>query len=231
MLLLALTGYGQTKSGERKMLTDTEHLIRQYQVEAQKGWDANNEALARVYYDSIRSSVIGSFIGAHTFRTLDNKQVKLESLSKPLLLITSATWCAGCVSEIPALNKVAKEYADKVTFIVLFHDTNDGKLLNLAKKYSGSIVLVPSVKKLEDVHTLDIAGFRHILGYPTSYLINTERKIVGFSQGTAVPMTYTNDKGEEVTTTQEQANAINYKSLKEQVEQLLSEESEIKSTK
>lgn len=231
MLFLALAGYGQVKTTYRKMLTDTEPAIRQYRVEEQKAWDAKNESLALAYRDSVQYSIIGAYIEDHTFRTLDNREVKLGSLNKPLLLITSATWCAGCVSEIPALNKVAKEYADRVAFIVLFHDTKDEKLIKLAKKFSSPVLLIPSVKKEEDDHTVAISGFRHILGYPTNYLIDTERKIIGFSQGAAVPMTYTNEKGEEVTTTQEQANAINYKSLREQVEQLLSEESAMKSTK
>lgn len=221
LLLLALTGYGQAKTTDRRMLTDTEPAIRQYRVEEQKAWEAKNESLALAYRDSMQHSIIGSYIEDHTFRTLDGKEVKLRNLNKPLLLITSATWCAPCVSEIPALNKVAKEYADKVAFIVLFHDTKDEKLMKLAKKFSSPVMLVPSVKKEEDELTVAISGFRYILGYPTNYLIDPERRIIGFSQGAAVAMTYINEKGEGVTTTQEQANELNYAKLKEQAEQLL----------
>ncbi|MBX0333878.1 hypothetical protein K3G39_11585 [Pontibacter sp. HSC-14F20] len=134
MLLLALTGYDQVKSADRKMLTVTEPVITQFKVKEQKAWDAGNKSLALAYSDSVRYSIIGAYIDNHTFRTLDNRDVKLESLDKPLLLINSATWCAGCVSEVPVLNKVAKEFADKVTFVVLFHDNKDEKLFELAKK-------------------------------------------------------------------------------------------------
>lgn len=144
MLLLALTAYGQGKPSEKRMFADTERSVKQYRVEAQKAWDANNEALARTYYDSIRYSIIGSYVDNHTFTTLNKNKAALGDIKKPIMLITSASWCQPCIAEVPALNRLVEEYKDKITFIVVFQDMVGKRLTKLAAKYDKKMILVPA---------------------------------------------------------------------------------------
>ncbi|WP_162427854.1 TlpA family protein disulfide reductase [Pontibacter pudoricolor] len=219
-VLCSFSGFGQDNSGVRKF-SDTEKAIIRYRTLTQQAWEANNEKLALSYMDSVKISIVGSYVDSHTFKTMGDKKVSLESLKKPVLLITSATWCAPCIGEILALNKVAEEYSDRVDFLVLFHDAKNEKLEKVVKQYGNAVSVVASEKKEEDPHTLDIAGFRHITGYPTNYSIDRERRIIAYSQGAAVARTYDNGKGETITITKERADELNYIRLKEEVEHLI----------
>ncbi|WP_189319390.1 TlpA family protein disulfide reductase [Leeuwenhoekiella nanhaiensis] len=41
-------------------------------------------------------------------------------MDKPILLLTSATWCPPFWGEIPTLNKLAKKYDGELELFVLF---------------------------------------------------------------------------------------------------------------
>lgn len=219
-ILCSLSGFSQTNTEHRKF-SDTEKEIVRYRTLCQAAWDKNEATLALSYTDSVKLSIVGSYVDEHTFKTVDNKLVSFESINKPVFLITSATWCSPCMAEIPALNKVAAEFSDRVTFLVLFHDSVDTKLAKVVKKYDSMISVVPSERKEEDEHTLSISGFKHITGYPSNYSISTDRRITAYSQGATVASTYVNEKGEKVTVTKQQADEINYIRLKGEVEELI----------
>lgn len=219
-ILCSLIGFSQNKSELRKF-SDTERHIIRYRDLSQQAWDMNDQKLALSYSDSTEFIIVGSYVDGHTFKTMGNKIVSLNNLEKPVLLITSATWCAPCVAEIPALNRVAAEFSDRISFVVLFHDEKDEKLAKFVKQYGRSISVVPTENRTDATTTLSISGFRHITGYPTNYSISTDKKIVAYSQGAAVAMTYENEKGEKITTTKAQAEELNYARLKEEAEFLL----------
>lgn len=52
---------------------------------------------------------------------LDGKEVKLrEKLDgKPIVLNIWASWCPPCVNELPCFEKAAREYGDKVNFMMV----------------------------------------------------------------------------------------------------------------
>ncbi|MBD1398174.1 TlpA family protein disulfide reductase [Pontibacter sp. JH31] len=221
--LWALTGYSQGKTTDRKSFSGIQPRLVHYRTLVEKAWKDKDEQLALAYSDSVKYSIIGSYTDNHTFVTLDNRQVALGKTIKPVMLVTSATWCGPCMFEIPALNKVAEEYADKVEFVVLFQDMAGEKLANTAKKYGKQILVVPSQKQAEGVSVLSVSGFRHITGFPTNYLINSQNKIINYSQGAFMPMTYLDENGRKVTMTKEEAETRNYEKLKEEAEMLLRE--------
>lgn len=223
LVLCALAGYGQDETKGRKTFSSIQPQLARYRALVEKAWEDKDEQLARAYADSVKHSIIGSYTDNHIFTTLTKQQIELERIKKPVMLITSATWCGPCMFEIPALNKVAEEYAGKVEFVVLFQDMEGEKLLKTAKKYGKQILVVPSQEQSEGVSVLSVSGFRHITGFPTNYLINGQNKIINYSQGAFMPMTYIDESGKEVTMTGEEANAKNYQKLKEEVEFLLSE--------
>jgi thiol-disulfide isomerase/thioredoxin len=219
-ILCSFIGFGQNKNAIKKF-SDTEQEIIRYRDLTNQAWEQHKEKLALSYMDSVKFSIVGSYVDEHTFNTVDGRVVSLKNLQKPVLLITSATWCAPCIAEIPALNKVAAEFAEKVTFVVLFHDTEDEKLAKVVNQYSNLISLVASEQKEANIHALRIAGFNHITGYPTNYSINLDKKIIAYSQGAAVPMTSFNAQGEKVIVTQARADELNYGKLKEEAQNLI----------
>lgn len=223
-VFVAIISFAQDNENpsNKRYFSDTEKIIKKYREDCQKYYDVNDVENARKYYDSINYVTNGSYIKDYTFETYDNKTYKTSKLKKPLFLMTSASWCKPCRVEVPALNKVVEEYYEQVDFVVLFWDKLES-LKRLAPDYNEKIYLVPSKNSGSNMTTLDINGFRHITGYPKTYLISTENRIVENFGGAAVPQTYTDENGKEKIITSKDAFDMNYKTLKNEVKKLLKE--------
>ena len=205
---------------EKKLFAETENQIKKYREDSQKYWDKNDSENALKYGDSIKSLIVNSYIKDYVFKSVDSKNYSTSDRKKPLFLQVTASWCAPCKFEVPALNKVVEKYSDEVDFVLLFWDTQSD-LEKLAPNYNKNIILIPSQEKQSEPTTIDISGFRHIMGFPTNYLITRDNKIINFSQGAMIPTTYTNQNGEEVTITKEEANQKNYERLETEIKELL----------
>jgi thiol-disulfide isomerase/thioredoxin len=168
--------------------------------------------LGRTLFDSlVNNCVKGKYLSNYSFKTYNKKTIQTDQVSKPILLLTSATWCAPCWAEIPTLNKLAEEYSNDIQFIVLFADQKRN-LKKMAAKYDSNIWLIPSINRPTDKWSVRISGFNHLLDYPTGYLINTDKKILDLTSGAAYP----NDN-----MTWDQANEINEKKLRSFIEPVL----------
>lgn len=204
-----------------KKFSDTEAGIKKYREDSQKYWDKNDRENAMKYDDSIDVLVKNSFLENYKFTAVDSSVFDMSKTKKPLFLQVTASWCAPCKAEIPALNKVVKKYKDKVDFVLLFWDSQKD-LKRLAPEYNPNIVLVPSDKKSDEPTTIEISGFRHITGFPTNYLVSTNNEIINYTSGAVVPGTYKNpETDEDVTVTEEDANKINFERLENEIIQLL----------
>ncbi len=145
---------------------------------------SSNDAamLDDIVYNCIRDKYISNY----DFTSIDGKTISTDKIEKPIVLLTAATWCAPCWGEIPALNKLVEKYNDKVEFIMLFWDKDEG-VKRMAKKLDKRIFLVPSKEKLSDRSSIRISGFIHKLDYPSAYLITGKKKILDFKRGALSP--------------------------------------------
>ena len=123
-----------------------------------------------------------------TFKDLDGKDTALGQYKGKVVLVNFwATWCEPCQVEIPWLIEMQQKYADK-GFTILGVDVDD----------EGKDAVVPFVRKerfnvngqklpmnypilLGNDATAD--KFGGLLGYPTSFLISRDGKIVKKVQG------------------------------------------------
>lgn len=206
---------------EKKLFADTESQIKKYREDSQKYWEKNDSENALKYRDSIKSVILNSYIKDYEFKTVDSTNYNTAERKKPLFLQVTASWCAPCKFEVPALNKIVEKYSDEVDFVLLFWDTQSD-LEKLAPDYNKDIILIPSQEKQsEPTAIIDISGFRHIMGFPTNYLITTDNQIINFSQGAMIPTTFTDQNGKEITITKEDANQKNYERLETEIIDLL----------
>jgi len=162
--------------------------------------------LGRNLFDSLVNNCIkGRYLSSYEFRTLKKNTINTKEFSKPILLVTSASWCAPCYGEIPTLNKIANKYFDKLQIIVLFADQKN-KMKKMATRYDDNIILIPALSPPSDQRTLSlsISGFDHMLDFPTIYLIDADKRILDISRGAAFPSDKMN---------WEEVNRINEKNL------------------
>ena len=104
-------------------------------------------------------------------QTISGKTIKTKKLSGKVLVINLwYTGCAPCVAEIPALNKLVKEYNDKnVVFLAIARDTKE-KLNSQflpAHKFDFTIVA-------DGDNVIDKIGQT---GFPTTYVVDKNGKI------------------------------------------------------
>ena len=89
------------------------------QAQPQASATAAPEAGAGVLDRSHKGSELPDFV----LKDADGKEAKLASFKgKPLLVNLWATWCAPCVAELPALDKLAQDRAGALTVLAVSQD-------------------------------------------------------------------------------------------------------------
>lgn len=152
------------------------HLPK-YRKHADKAYRKQNIERADFLFDSLVNHCLkGSRLDNFQVKDLKKKNINLDQFNKPVYLITSSSWVVNTEGEIPALNKLADQYQDQVDFVMLFwdkHETTEG----LAKKYSKNIKIL-YVDELQNNSPYVIRMMKHSLGFPTSFLLDKDKKII-----------------------------------------------------
>ncbi len=153
--------------------------------------DGDTETTKELSYKLVNNCIKGKYLSNHTFKKLNKELLSTDSIIKPMVITIAAPWCPPCWSEIDALNVLVDKYSDQIEFIVLFWDKKNN-IKKMATEYDKRIHLVASNKAYEEHQENPDYGnaFKHNLGVPNSYIIDTEKKIVNFSMGAVYPDEY-----------------------------------------
>jgi thiol-disulfide isomerase/thioredoxin len=123
-----------------------------------------------------------------TFKNLDGKDVPLSGYKGKVVLVNFwATWCEPCQIEIPWLIEMQQKYSAK-GFTVLGVDVDD-EGNNVVSAYTSKERFNVNGQKLPMNYPVlrgnDAVAdkFGGLLGYPTSFLISRDGKIVKKTQG------------------------------------------------
>jgi thiol-disulfide isomerase/thioredoxin len=123
-----------------------------------------------------------------TFKDLDGKDVRLDSFKGRVVLVNFwATWCEPCQVEIPWLIEMQEKYSSR-GFTVLGVDVDD-EGNNTVSAYTAKERFNVNGQKLPMNYPVlrgnDAVAdkFGGLLGYPTSFLISRDGKIVKKVQG------------------------------------------------
>lgn len=116
---------------------------------------------------SADTPAIGQIAPDFTLRSTDGDTISLSDLRGHVVLVNFwATWCVPCKQELPAIDKVARRYAQQ-GFAVLGVDDRDqdDDVIAFARQIGVSFPLLLDSKGAT-------AGRYHLVGVPTSFLID-----------------------------------------------------------
>ena len=168
--------------------------------------------------NNFRDSLVGAQIGNYKFQDYYGSNVNLLEDSKPVLLESFASWCAPCISSIPALNKLSEDYP-QVRFVVVAHDTPD-KLKEYAKKFNSNIHVIPSEREVNasGFIKLEVGEFQSVFPFPATISISSNGKIQNVLLGAPRAGTYGGK-----TITLEEVHEANMMRLSRVLDKLISE--------
>lgn len=189
-LLVILTIFSTGFSYSQQELTNFSEALAlhlpKYKQHADKAYRTNNLERAEFLFDSlVNYSLKGSRLDNFQVRDLKKNVVSLDEFKRPVYLTTYASWIVPTEGEIPALNKLAEKYSGEVDFILLFWDTRE-TAKELAKKYHPSITVL-YVDELKNRSPYVIKMMKHSLGFPTSFLLNKEKRIMDIRRKVSHP--------------------------------------------
>ncbi|UOB18231.1 TlpA family protein disulfide reductase [Abyssalbus ytuae] len=185
--------------------------IRKYNIQSDDAYENRDLERGKSLFDSlVKNHLRGTILDNYRFKRFeDDSYFRLNTIHKPFVLLTTASWCVVPEDQIAAINLLADEYADQVEFIILFWD-RVGNILDLSLQYSEKIPVIYFDEKYNrDPQT--IKTLKHSLGLPLCFYADQDRKIIDITRG-GVFLPYD---------TKEDLYSINYNVFKNSVDNLI----------
>lgn len=159
-----------------------EKNIKEYSLKSKKAYFKKDYYYAGFLLDSFIGNVIkGSYLDNFNMKRTSGKNLQIYQSKKPIVLLSYTSWCTPGIGEIPALNQIAQNYSDKIDFIVLFWNSKRAARES-SKKYSNKIIIV-YVDEKENKNDHIIKVLKHSLGFPTTFFIDADKKILDVRRG------------------------------------------------
>tara|TARA_R110002072_G_scaffold72354_1_gene172991 strand:+ start:11553 stop:12248 length:696 start_codon:yes stop_codon:yes gene_type:complete len=156
--------------------------IRSYKKKVKSAYRVQDFERADFLFDSLVKHVInGSYFDDFTVKKINGRKLRFSKFNKPVFLMTYASWCTPGSGEIPALNEIAKQYKDEIDFVVLFWDKRK-EVKKIAKDYDRNVTIL-YVDELDNKNCHIIRNLKHSLGFPTSFFLDHNKKIVDVRRG------------------------------------------------
>jgi thiol-disulfide isomerase/thioredoxin len=179
LLLLLLCSFATNYSQDSdSFFSDALRLnINKYNIASNIAFEKKDFVEGKRLFDSlVRYNLVGTKFDDFSLQTYNSKAVKLNTINKPVYLITYASWCVLNDGDIPALNKLSKEYKNDVQIVVLFWDKKEN-IKKLAEKFDKEIKVCYADDRSNNDFPI-IATLKHTLGLPTSYFLDENKKVV-----------------------------------------------------
>jgi peroxiredoxin len=107
-----------------------------------------------------------------SLQTISGEKIETKNLKGKVIVINLwFTTCHPCIAELPALNKLVKEYKDKnVVFLGLSTDTKEMLDADFFPKYKFDFKIIPGAGDI-------IEKIGHT-GFPTTYIVDTKGRVI-----------------------------------------------------
>lgn|SRR5690606_13611846 len=187
-LFLLVSISSQTQNlGQRTLFSEAiGQNIKKYTTKSQLAYFDHDFERAEFLFDSLINNVVnGSYLDNFKVRKLSGKKIELYKFEKPVFLMTYASWCTPGVGEVPALNEIAEKHYKDIDFVVLFWDSKEN-VRKSTRNYSSKInVIYVDEQENKNDHIVEI--MKHSLGFPTSFFIDENKRIVDVRRGILHP--------------------------------------------
>ena len=186
ILLFTISFFGfQTLTAQDSIVYFSDAIksnIRKYNMQSDREFEKGNIAEGRALFDSlVQNILVGSKFDDYSFKSVNSKKVKLSQLKKPVFIITYASWCVINKGEIPALNKIAKDYSKDIQLIVVFWDTKNN-MKKIARQFNNNIKVCYANESYKNDAKV-VSTLKHTLDFPTSYFLNSELDVIDIKRG------------------------------------------------
>jgi thiol-disulfide isomerase/thioredoxin len=160
--------------------------INKFISSSNAAYKSKNMDEAKSLFDTLVANHLkGKQFDNFTFKKFGSKKpVVLKDVKKPIFLVTYASWCILSLGEISALNDMASKYKDRVKVVVLYWDRREN-LVKIEKDFSDNIEFCYAHDTYNDDNYL-ISTLKHTLGFPTTYLLDENLKVVNIIKGSIV---------------------------------------------
>jgi len=176
-ILVSFTALSQENEPKKLFSQAIGKNIRKYRKESKKAYARKDLERAEFLFDSLVNNVVnGTYLDNFKVRKFSGRRIELYKFEKPTYLITYASWCVPGIGEIPAFNDIADRYYNEIDFIVLFWGSKR-KIRKVKKKFSRNINIL-YVDEKENRYDFAIRTMKHSLGFPTSFFIDADKKIL-----------------------------------------------------
>lgn len=184
LILFAFCNF--TNAQDTDFNTAIKSHIKKYNIQSDIAHENKETEKAQILFDSlVANHLVGTKFEDFKFKSFGSKKVKLSSYNKPIFILTYASWCIPSKGEIPALNKLAQKYADDVKFIILFWDKKNN-IKGIARKFNHNISVCYANESYKNDATI-VSNLKHTLGFPTSYFLDQNLRVVNIKRGGAQP--------------------------------------------
>lgn len=151
--------------------------IRKYIRNSKLAYHNKDYERATFLYDSLVTHVIlNTHLDNFKVNKRSGKKIEMAYFEKPMILMSTASWCTPAPGTFPALNMIAEAYSNDIDFVVLYWDTKQNA--RKASKELSKNVTVIYVDELDNKHVDIIQNMKHSLGLPTCFLLDADKKIL-----------------------------------------------------
>ncbi len=155
--------------------------IKKYNTQADEAFEENRVEYAKSLFDSLVTNHLeGSYLDNLNFDSFKTDLESTSQFTKPTILLTYTSWCIPSAGEIPALNKLAREYGELMNFVVLFWD-NKYVVREKSKLFDKSIKVV-YVDETQNRHMQTVKLLKHSLGLSLSFVISADQEILDINR-------------------------------------------------
>jgi thiol-disulfide isomerase/thioredoxin len=185
-LLISFSTLAQDLGSDKLFSKEIGRNMKKYRQKSQQAYADKDFERADFLFDSLIENVVNnSYMDDFKVKKLSGKKVRFYDFKKPVFLMTYASWCTPGIGEIPALNEIASKHHKEIDFIVLFWDSRN-KVKKATRDYSNKFTIL-YVDEIENKQNFIVETMKHSLGFPTTFFIDKNKKIIDVRRGVLHP--------------------------------------------